>query len=111
MQIYQELMKDSEGVLTTSFLRRVNEVKDNRLRPKGFDPVVFASPPSPFIRAPAEIAGAARFDPHYYDPSLTGSDEIRYLATLDEDVRVEVRRLLREQWLLARAQEHIIETR
>ena len=32
-------------------------------------------------------------------------------ATLDEDVAAEIRRLLREQWLLARAQEHIIEAR
>ena len=32
-------------------------------------------------------------------------------ATLDADVAAEIRRLLREQWLLARAQEHIIEAR
>ncbi|MEO7497766.1 MAG: peptidylprolyl isomerase [Massilia sp.] len=30
-------------------------------------------------------------------------------AALDEDTRIEVRRLLREEWLMARAQEHIIE--
>lgn len=35
----------------------------------------------------------------------------RYPATLDEDTATEVRRLLREQWLQARAQEHLIETR
>ncbi|ALK99061.1 peptidylprolyl isomerase [Massilia sp. WF1] len=33
----------------------------------------------------------------------------RHPATLDEDTTVEVRRLLREEWLAARAQEHIIE--
>ena len=33
----------------------------------------------------------------------------RHPATLDEDTAIEVRRLLREDWLLARAQEHIIE--
>jgi len=33
----------------------------------------------------------------------------RYPATLDEETAVEVRRLLREEWLAARAQEHIIE--
>ena len=33
----------------------------------------------------------------------------RHPATLDEEARTEVRRLLREQWLAARAQEHIIE--
>jgi hypothetical protein len=32
-------------------------------------------------------------------------------ATLDADVAAEIRRLLRDQWLLARAQEHIIEAR
>lgn len=32
-------------------------------------------------------------------------------ARLDEDVAGEVRRLLREEWLLARAQEHLIEVR
>ena len=35
----------------------------------------------------------------------------KHAATLDEESTAEVRRLLREQWLLARAQEHIIEAR
>lgn len=30
-------------------------------------------------------------------------------ARLDEDVAIEIRRLLREEWLMARAQEHVIE--
>ncbi|TCS35964.1 peptidylprolyl isomerase [Paucimonas lemoignei] len=34
----------------------------------------------------------------------------KHPATLDEDTATEVRRLLREEWLAARAQEHIIET-
>jgi parvulin-like peptidyl-prolyl isomerase len=33
----------------------------------------------------------------------------KFPATLDADTAAEVRRLLREQWLLARAQEHVIE--
>jgi len=33
----------------------------------------------------------------------------RHPATLDEETALEVRRLLREEWLAARAQEHIIE--
>lgn len=33
----------------------------------------------------------------------------KYPATLDEDTATEVRRVLRESWLVARAQEHIIE--
>jgi parvulin-like peptidyl-prolyl isomerase len=35
----------------------------------------------------------------------------KYPAALDHDVASEVRRLLREEWLAARAQEHIIEAR
>jgi parvulin-like peptidyl-prolyl isomerase len=35
----------------------------------------------------------------------------RHPATLDDDTAAEVRRLLREDWLRARAQEHIIEAR
>jgi parvulin-like peptidyl-prolyl isomerase len=37
--------------------------------------------------------------------------DARHNAALDEDTAAEVRRLLREEWLLARAQEHIIEAR
>lgn len=32
----------------------------------------------------------------------------KHPATLDEDTQVEVRRLLREEWLMARAQEHVV---
>ncbi|WP_244816195.1 peptidylprolyl isomerase [Caballeronia sp. Lep1P3] len=35
----------------------------------------------------------------------------KYPAKLDEDVTAEIRRLLREDWLLARAQEHLIQAR
>lgn len=35
----------------------------------------------------------------------------KHPATLDSDVAVEIRRLLREGWLMARAQEHVIEAR
>ncbi|NEX62777.1 peptidylprolyl isomerase [Noviherbaspirillum galbum] len=37
--------------------------------------------------------------------------DAKYPAKLDEDTSAEVRRLLREDWLLARAQEHVIEAR
>ena len=35
----------------------------------------------------------------------------KHPARLDDDVANEIRRLLREDWLLARAQEHVIEVR
>jgi peptidylprolyl isomerase len=37
--------------------------------------------------------------------------DAKYPAKLDEDTAAEVRRLLREEWLMARAQEHVIEAR
>jgi hypothetical protein len=84
VQIYQELIKDSAGNLTTSFVRRVEEVKDNRIRPKGFDPKVFARSSSPFIRALAHLPGEESKDPYYFDPKLTGADQIEYLIPLDK---------------------------
>ena len=91
VQIYQELVKDSEGNLTTSFLRRVDDVKDNRIRPKGYDPQFFINSfDSPFINALAETHGQAAFDPYYTDPELTGSDVIEYLISLDEATLVQV---------------------
>jgi peptidylprolyl isomerase len=35
----------------------------------------------------------------------------KHPAALDEDTAAEIRRLLREQWLSARAQEHVIAAR
>ncbi|MEQ9618504.1 MAG: hypothetical protein RIG61_04960 [Deltaproteobacteria bacterium] len=85
VQIYQELIKDSAGNLTTSFLRRVEDVKDNRIRPKGYNPELFITFfDSPFINALAETHGQAASDPYYTDPELTGADVIEYLVSLDE---------------------------
>ncbi len=83
VQIYQELIKDSEGQLTTSFLRRISHVKDNRLRPRGFDPKVFLNNPSPYIQIVGELDGEAKNDPYYSDPNLTGADKITYQINLD----------------------------
>lgn len=78
VQIYQELIKDSDGLLTSSFLRRAHPVKDNRLRPRGFDPKWFLANPSPFIQLLGEVEGEAANDPYYTDPDLTGADRITY---------------------------------
>ncbi len=86
VQIYEEVDEDSDGNVTTSFLRRVNEVKDNRIRPKGADPEFFDNPAlSPYTQALAVLHGEERFDPHYTEQALTGSDGIEYLITLDSD--------------------------
>ena len=84
VQIYQELIKDSAGDLTTSFLRRVTKVKGNSIRPRGYDPEYFAMQSSPYIQALAVTDGQAAFDPYYTDPELTGADVITYLVSPDE---------------------------
>jgi len=83
VQIYQELYRDSDGRLTTSFLRRFQAVKDNRIRPQGYDPDRFRRSASPYIAALAETVGEAKLDPYYVDPKLTGADEIEYRIMLD----------------------------
>jgi len=86
VQIYQELIKDSDGILTTSFLRRIEDVKDNRLRPKGYDPEFFNTFDSPFIQALSELHGEAANDAYYSDPLLTGADLITYIADLGDQI-------------------------
>lgn len=95
VQIYEEVVADSDGNISTSFLRRVTDIKNNRLKPEGFDPAVFENSPSTFIQELAVLPGAEADDPHYTDPTLTGTDVIEYLATLtpaqiDSVARVEV---------------------
>jgi hypothetical protein len=82
VQIYQEVYADSAGNITTSFLRRVSNLKDNRIKPLGYDPVVFTASPSAYIRELAILPGKESTDPYYTDPALTGADTIEYIATL-----------------------------
>lgn len=86
VQIFQELIRDSDGTLTTSFLRRVETIKDNRVRPKGYDPQFFVRSASPYIQELAVLHGAEAQDPRYFDPRLTGSDEIEYRVPLAPDL-------------------------
>jgi hypothetical protein len=82
VQIYQEVYADSAKNITTSFLRRVSNLKDNRIKPLGYDPAVFTSSSSPYIRELALLPGPESADPYYSDPALTGADTIEYVATL-----------------------------
>ena len=93
VQIYQELIRDSDGALTTSFLRRVDTIKDNRVRPKGYDPQFFARSSSPYIQELAVLHGAEAQDPHYTDPRLTGSDVVDYRVALEPDLLAQADRV------------------
>ncbi|GAB4181456.1 MAG: hypothetical protein Tsb002_01510 [Wenzhouxiangellaceae bacterium] len=83
-QIYQELIKDSAGDFTTSFLRRVTHVKDNRLRPQGYDPAFYTRNfQSEYIHELATTYGEAANDPYYTNPQLTGADTITFSPQVD----------------------------
>ena len=85
VQIYQELIKDSDGILTTSFLRRADTVKDNRLRPKGFDTAFYEANSSPYVKylAKEERELDSYTDPYYSNSQLTGADRLIYRFKLD----------------------------
>jgi hypothetical protein len=89
VQIYQEVILDSEENVTTSFLRRVHHVKDNRIRPKGFDPEFYKKQSSEYIQALAKLHGVED-DPYYSSPALTGADRIRYEVKLDPSLLAKV---------------------
>jgi hypothetical protein len=70
VQIYESVMADPSGALTTGLLRGVSYVKDNRLLPRGFDKAT--AEPDIAVRG-----GAAA------DADFTGDgDRIRYLVDL-----------------------------
>jgi hypothetical protein len=68
VQIYESVMRDANGAVTTGLLQATAYVKDNRLLPRGFDKAA----------APSDIAvrGAALEDPGF----TAGSDRVRYLV-------------------------------
>ena len=68
VQVYESIMEDSSGAVTTGLLAAVRFVKDNRILPRGFDKKT----------AEGEVAvhGAAAQDPDFGG----GSDLVRYLV-------------------------------
>lgn len=68
VQIYEELVADPQGLLTTSFLSLDHKVKDNRLQPEGMSP----TGPNFDLTAPVGVGG----DPNYTDES--GTSVVRY---------------------------------
>jgi len=71
VQIYEDIMKDSEGRVTTGLLTAIGYVKDNRLLPSGFDKSTAVSD--------IAVIGNARNDPAF----IAGGDTVRYLVALD----------------------------
>ncbi len=85
VQIYEELSRDADGMITTSFLRRDEEFKDNRLLPAGWtkagpDPINFNGV---YLEA-TWPKGDALNDPDYANGS--GGDKVRYQISLPSGV-------------------------
>jgi hypothetical protein len=74
VQIYEELLVDPQGMLTTSFLSLDNKVKDNRLQPKGRDP----EGPNAEVTAPVGTGA----DPNYQGEC--GCSAVRYEIPLGQ---------------------------
>jgi hypothetical protein len=87
VQIYEEVVADESGAVTTGFLHRWSDLKDNRLPPRGFRwDSIYVAPP--YDVAPK---GDALEDPDYVrgDPAtpLDGVDEVTYEVTLSPALR------------------------
>ncbi len=76
VQIYEELVRNPEGFLTTSFIALNKKVKDNRLQPQGWT----ASGPEAAETGPVGTCVGTACDPHYEDGS--GSSVVRYLVPM-----------------------------
>jgi hypothetical protein len=72
VQIYEAIMADSEGAVTTTLLKGAGYLKDNRLPPQGFDKNA--------VEADIAVHGAALEDPDFG----SGSDQIQYTISLDD---------------------------
>jgi hypothetical protein len=70
VQIYETIMADSHGAVTTGLLQAVQYVKDNRLLPQGFDKKT--------AEKHIAVAGHASMD----DDFIGGSDHVRYQIDL-----------------------------
>ena len=70
VQVYESIMGDARGRVTTGLLTGLSYLKDNRLLPRGFDKE----------RAPADVAvcGEAASDPDF----VGGGDRLRYRVRL-----------------------------
>jgi hypothetical protein len=85
VQIYEELVRNAEGRFTTSFVRRVEILKDNRLLPIGWtergpDPSLHGR----FLQA-THPEGTAVDDPDYHE-GHAGTDRVTYEITLPPGV-------------------------
>lgn len=88
VQIFEELVRNPEGFLSTSFISLNEKVKDNRLQPVGYSPTGPHADDTKPVGTCNGIQGTC--DPAYQDGS--GGDVVQYVITSDalrgQNVRV-----------------------
>lgn len=85
VQIYEELVRNPEGFLTTSFIALNEKAKDNRLQPQGWStagPDAMETAPVGTCVTEYEASGNPKpvCDPHYQDGS--GTSVVRYIVPI-----------------------------
>ena len=84
VQIFEELMRDHTGRITMSFIRRDQDIKDNRLLPQGWTKTgPTPTMPAYFLHA-TYPHGRAATDPRYRDGK--GHAIVRYVVTLPKGI-------------------------
>ena len=78
VQIYEPVLVDSQGRLTTGLLSGVSYIKDNRLLPRGFD--------KPLAADAIAVRGGAEADPDF----VAGGDRVRYRISVDSGASLTV---------------------
>ena len=74
VQIYETILLDTDGEVTTTLLRGASYVKDNRILPQGFDKLA--------VPADVGVFGAALDDPDFDG----AGDEVTYQIEVDPDL-------------------------
>ena len=85
VQVYEPIMRDTDGNVTHTLLRAAAYVKDNRLLPAGFDKA--SAPPD------VRVAGAAQQDENF----IAGGDQLTYRVKVGDRTRLRILAELRYQ--------------
>ena len=92
VQIYEELSQNVDSEFTTSFIHRVEHIKDNRLLPKGWLEAKFFEDQGKVMYEFMESTDPEHTDndPDYQnpnnDPSFPGKDSLTYRVTLPSEL-------------------------
>jgi hypothetical protein len=97
VQIYEPVLVDSSGQLTTGLISAVDYIKDNRLLPAGFDKAQ--------VDEDVAVSGSAEEDPDFTE----GGDRVRYRLAVESRSEITIRAELLYQSIGFRWAENLAE--